>query len=218
MFGYSSKLLIHPPISLKAVIKISIERPDKGVKSIYDLSILLPLLRFRPFLNLDSQFYNQNKSCLPELFICTFGVNQPLMKIMLFVLTLCTGFSYSQVSKTQDHLEYEIVGVGNRFEFPVLKKAKDGHYIISYYNQKYPHLKIAENLSFTASDSELECLYQTLKEQFNKADYSDIDLDPYKLYLVTFEKYVTVMAKPKTGFTIYFRIYPDELDQLFGKT
>lgn len=141
-----------------------------------------------------------------------------MKSILVIVITFFTVSSYCQIGNSKELQKYyEVGGYGsNKLEYSI----KDGikNYILIYKNQEFAQISDMKSISFTATDEELEYLYQELKsmqslesEKFLEIGNESIVVKPMSM------KWINVYVNQASGLNGFFSLSPKQLDKLFGK-
>jgi hypothetical protein len=148
------------------------------------------------------------------------------MRNLFFVLLSCISLSVSaQIKEVAASRSVEIGKVGGGLSYvsslSVIRDTAINHYLWMYRNLKYTTITDIKSITFTASDEELEGLYNILKTQIgaDKGAEKRLELGKNTLDIVTTKNLgvaslVIYDLSPGGG---YFYLTNKHLDKLFGK-
>ena len=103
------------------------------------------------------------------------------MKKLLLVLLFVPIFSFSQIGEVKNVPENILVGYNNKMTkfhklFYSITNDNQKLYTLRYRNMKYQHIDEYDSFSFTASDEEIEYLYNFFLEQMSNKAGKTIEL------------------------------------------
>lgn len=151
------------------------------------------------------------------------------MKKLLFVLLSFISLSVSAQIKEVSSSKYVEIGRVNLgmgvflSSLSVIKDTASGSnsYLWMYRNAKYTTLTDIKSIDFTASDEDLEGLYNLLKTQMGaeKGSEKRLELGKHTLNFTTTKSLGTsyLVIYDLTGSVGYFNLTAKQLDKLFGK-
>jgi hypothetical protein len=139
-----------------------------------------------------------------------------MRNLLLIIGLLFTLNTMAQIGEVETVRKGTLIGVANEQGFPRLLK-KDEQYILTYYNENLREIEDIKSITFTATEEELERLYQLFKEQYNRKDVRTVKVGENRLYLESEYDRLVVRVNHQDGTSSRLYIYPGELDPLFGK-
>ena len=143
-----------------------------------------------------------------------------------FILSLFILFtikiSFGQIGAVEEIAEKVQVGYNNNFtKFHSLSYQKGDNgikvYSLVYRNMEYDNVDTYETLVFTATDEELEYLYNFFKEGMKDKSGKTLELGEHKILVKKMGKGVQISDVSDYKTPNLFWLLPKELDRLFGK-
>lgn len=135
------------------------------------------------------------------------------------VAMLCGAFTFAQIGESQKLEESVIVGEV-KMPYKGLEYYEiDGQkfYILSFRNAEYPSINDIRQLTFYASNEELEYLYQFLKNGFGNKEQRILDIGEDRITTNPYMGAIALTIYYKDGSKAWTDITKRQLDRLFEK-
>jgi len=144
------------------------------------------------------------------------------MKKLLLVLLFVPIFSFSQIGEVKNVPENILVGYNNKMTkfhklFYSITNDNQKLYTLRYRNMEYQHIDEYDSFSFTASDEEIEYLYNFFLEQMSDKSGKTIELGENKIFARKMGKAVRISDTTPGVIDNNFWLLKKDLERFFGK-
>ncbi|MGM0931949.1 MAG: hypothetical protein ACQEWD_00740 [Bacteroidota bacterium] len=141
------------------------------------------------------------------------------MRILVTIFAFCFYLSSNaQVGQAESVDEGEVIGIANKsVGLPKLEKIKvedQNLFILTFYNLEYIALKEIDNISFYASNEDINYLYNFLQDQLKNKESKTLLLGDNEIMATKVSSSVRIDILGKDS---WFYLSRKQLERLFGK-